>query len=427
MIARPPAVEPVKPTAWIGGRVDERLADLDPGGEQVGERAVGQAGVGDRGADLAGDELARARVRRVALDHDGAAGGERGGGVAAGGGEGEREVARAEHGDRPDRDEHAADVGARDRLGVGVGRVEDRLDVVARVEQRRRTPRAGPAVRSSSERRRELGQPGLGLRRGHDLVAGGAEPLRRAAEHRRTGAAVAQRGMGERLLRRGDRGLDVRRRGLVVRGAGKAGPGIDGVERGGHAVYSTGSVAEPVTAAIGPGVRGSDPLSPLHEPQRYERIADRIAGEIRAGRLAPGERLPGERELARRLEVGRASVREAIGALQLRGVLETRPGAGSYVAADALELLGDLQPTHDAGPFDVLEARLLLEPGVAALAARRGRRDAEAEAPARRDGPRPRRRRTAPAGTTATAASTAASPPSPATPSCSASPTRSPP
>jgi DNA-binding FadR family transcriptional regulator len=138
-------------------------------------------------------------------------------------------------------------------------------------------------------------------------------------------------------------------------------------------------VIEPVLTATGSGEGGPGPLSPLREPQRYERIADRIAGEIRSGRLTPGARLPGERELARRLEVGRASVREAIGALQVRGVLETRPGAGSFVAADALELLGDLQPTHDAGPFDVLEARLLLEPGVAALAARRGRRDPEAE------------------------------------------------
>ena len=117
------------------------------------------------------------------------------------------------------------------------------------------------------------------------------------------------------------------------------------------------------------------------EPQRYERIADRIAAEIRAGRLEPGARLPGERELARRLEVGRASVREAIGALQLRGVLETRPGSGSFVAADALERLapGAELSAHDAGPFDLLETRLLLEPGVAALAARRGRRDAETE------------------------------------------------
>jgi DNA-binding FadR family transcriptional regulator len=131
-------------------------------------------------------------------------------------------------------------------------------------------------------------------------------------------------------------------------------------------------VIEPVVEQIGP----------LMVPQRYERIADRIAADIRAGRLAPGERLPGERELARRLEVGRASVREAIAALALRGVLATRPGAGSFVADDALERLapGGVLSAHDAGPFDLLEARLLLEPGVAGLAARRGRRDSEAEA-----------------------------------------------
>jgi DNA-binding FadR family transcriptional regulator len=79
--------------------------------------------------------------------------------------------------------------------------------------------------------------------------------------------------------------------------------------------------------------------------------------------------------------VGRASVREAIGALALRGAVETRPGSGSFVAADALERLapGAEVTAHDAGPFDLLEARLLLEPGVAALAAQRGRRDAEVE------------------------------------------------
>jgi DNA-binding FadR family transcriptional regulator len=134
-------------------------------------------------------------------------------------------------------------------------------------------------------------------------------------------------------------------------------------------------VTEPVLEKIGLHA------APLIEPQRYERIAERLAADIRAGRLAPGERLPSERDLARRLEVGRASVREAIAALALRGVLETRPGSGSFVAADALDRLapGAELTAHDAGPFDLIEARLLLEPGVAALAARRGRTDAEAE------------------------------------------------
>jgi DNA-binding FadR family transcriptional regulator len=135
---------------------------------------------------------------------------------------------------------------------------------------------------------------------------------------------------------------------------------------------------EPVATRSGP----KEGQSPFRFPQRYERIAERLAGDIRTGRIAPGERLPSERQLARRLEVGRASVREAIAALGLRGVLETRPGSGSFVAADALERLapgGGPAVAQDAGPFDLLEARLLLEPGVAALAARRGRPDAEAE------------------------------------------------
>ena len=82
---------------------------------------VGQPGVGDRAAQLARDQLAGARVRRVALDDDGAARGERRRGVAARGREREREVARAEHGDRPDRDEHAAHVGRGIGLASGSG------------------------------------------------------------------------------------------------------------------------------------------------------------------------------------------------------------------------------------------------------------------------------------------------------------------
>lgn len=109
--------------------------------------------------------------------------------------------------------------------------------------------------------------------------------------------------------------------------------------------------------------------------QRYEQIADHLTDDIRAGRLAPGMRLPGERELAQRLGVGRASVREALGFLQVRGLIETRHGAGSFVAADAARILRDEAPAPDlvlpadAGPAAVLEARELLEPAMAALAA----------------------------------------------------------
>ena len=110
--------------------------------------------------------------------------------------------------------------------------------------------------------------------------------------------------------------------------------------------------------------------------QRYEQVAERLAADIRSGALAPGERLPSERELARVMEVSRASVREAIGALQVQGVVETRPGAGTFVSArpPAPE-----ESPHDASPSAVLEARAQLEPCVARLAAARAQRDEAAE------------------------------------------------
>src|SRR3954470_4470548 len=88
--------------------------------------------------------------------------------------------------------------------------------------------------------------------------------------------------------------------------------------------------------------------------QRYEQIAERLAADIRAGVYAPGERLPAERELARVLEVSRASVREALASLQLESFVETRKGAGTFVSARP-PASGALP--HDASPSAVLEAR----------------------------------------------------------------------
>jgi DNA-binding FadR family transcriptional regulator len=117
-------------------------------------------------------------------------------------------------------------------------------------------------------------------------------------------------------------------------------------------------------------------LSTFRPLQRYEQIAERLAADIRSGLLAPGERLPSERELARSLEVSRASVREALAALQLRGVVETRAGAGTFVTAEPP--LSEA-PQHDASPSAVLEARAQLEPAVARLAAQRAQPDAAVE------------------------------------------------
>jgi DNA-binding FadR family transcriptional regulator len=139
-------------------------------------------------------------------------------------------------------------------------------------------------------------------------------------------------------------------------------------------------------------VRGGAAEEPLADPlqvtQLYQRIAERIAGEIRRGLLRPGERLPAERELARRLDVGRTSVREAIGYLQVNGIVETKRGSGSYIAEDAHERVHALfaaprrtsPAAPDASPSSILQARELFEPAIARLAAAVAGRDERAEA-----------------------------------------------
>src|SRR5919206_2739150 len=113
------------------------------------------------------------------------------------------------------------------------------------------------------------------------------------------------------------------------------------------------------TSAVGgaAGVDAAALAAPIRLRQRYEHVAERLLADIAAGRLVPGERLPSERDLARRLGVGRASVREALAVLQNEGVLETRPGSGSFVAAGAAERLRGRDGTpalpHDASPSDV--------------------------------------------------------------------------
>jgi DNA-binding FadR family transcriptional regulator len=122
--------------------------------------------------------------------------------------------------------------------------------------------------------------------------------------------------------------------------------------------------------------------------QRYEQIADRLVAELRRGMLRPGERLPSERMLAEHYGVGRASIREALAALQVRGLVQTRQGAGSFFRSDALERLAaaerqipaDLGLPADAGPAAVLEARRIFEPEIVALAARRAHADPAVDA-----------------------------------------------
>ncbi|GGM26624.1 GntR family transcriptional regulator [Paraliobacillus quinghaiensis] len=69
----------------------------------------------------------------------------------------------------------------------------------------------------------------------------------------------------------------------------------------------------------------------LSKQKVYENVLDMIRHYIKEAELQPGDRLPSERELADQLQVGRSSVREALRAIELLGLIETKRGEGTYL------------------------------------------------------------------------------------------------
>lgn len=110
-----------------------------------------------------------------------------------------------------------------------------------------------------------------------------------------------------------------------------------------------------------------------------ERIAARLVSLIAERQLRPGDRLPPERDLAAAMQVSRPSLREALRALATLNIVEIRQGSGTYVASPKPEVMierFDLVFALDDPTFaELLEARQLLEPGLAALAAQRATED----------------------------------------------------
>ncbi|MFN8123545.1 MAG: GntR family transcriptional regulator [Thermoleophilia bacterium] len=131
-----------------------------------------------------------------------------------------------------------------------------------------------------------------------------------------------------------------------------------------------------------PGRDGGLPdavLRPVRDGNAFESTVEHLANAIRVGVFAPGERLPPERELAERLGVGRATLREAIGALRQAGLVTTTRGRaggtvvvhpGEAVPEGASGTVGRARPTPTAEEVaDVLVFRRVVEPAAAALAA----------------------------------------------------------
>jgi GntR family transcriptional repressor for pyruvate dehydrogenase complex len=116
-------------------------------------------------------------------------------------------------------------------------------------------------------------------------------------------------------------------------------------------------------------------IRPATRTVLYKEVISQILQMIKAEEWKQGDRIPGEIELAGKFEVSRNCVREALKALGHAGILESKPGLGTFLAKDALRSI----QTKELGQFlrddtsltELMEARLIIEPQLVKIAAER--------------------------------------------------------
>lgn len=118
-------------------------------------------------------------------------------------------------------------------------------------------------------------------------------------------------------------------------------------------------------------------LKPIKTKRIYEEIIEQIRILVTEGHLQPGDRLPSERDLAGQLNVSRASVREALSALEMMGLLEIRSGEGTFIKRINIDsvvtpLTWVLSMEKDT-VLELLEVRKMIEGQAVALATRRAK------------------------------------------------------
>jgi GntR family transcriptional regulator, transcriptional repressor for pyruvate dehydrogenase complex len=112
------------------------------------------------------------------------------------------------------------------------------------------------------------------------------------------------------------------------------------------------------------------------DTHRTMHVVNHIRSLIQNGTLRPGDRIPPEREFARTLGISRASLRTGIGYMAAMGVIRVQHGVGTFVADGPPEFakayLSFMGALHGFQPWQMFEARLILEASLAAFAAERG-------------------------------------------------------
>lgn len=116
-------------------------------------------------------------------------------------------------------------------------------------------------------------------------------------------------------------------------------------------------------------------LTPIKTKRLYEEIVEQIKQLIAGGKLKPGDKLLAERDLAERFQVSRASVREAIRTLEMLGIIDIRPGEGTFIRGtdtdDIIRPLAMFLAVERNSLLDMFEMRRIFETATASLAAQR--------------------------------------------------------
>jgi len=116
-------------------------------------------------------------------------------------------------------------------------------------------------------------------------------------------------------------------------------------------------------------------MEPIDRAGITELVVQRIKELLGNGELKAGSRLPPERELADMLHISRPSLRTALKALSVMGVIHAKPGAGTYIAESLPEVFTEpmrfMTLINNTSVDELFEARLIIEAGLAELAAER--------------------------------------------------------
>ncbi len=116
-------------------------------------------------------------------------------------------------------------------------------------------------------------------------------------------------------------------------------------------------------------------FNPIKNTKVYEQVIEQIKNMIVDGILKKGDKLPSERELVEHLQVSRTSIREALRALQIIGIVECRQGEGNYIKQSfensLFEPLSIMFMLQKSNPEEIIELRKIIEVETAAIAAER--------------------------------------------------------